>query len=137
MFLRNSQSFFCLLGCVMTMIFLMFYEPVLEPRLVNSPDNPKDPGFGLTPGQAAYIIALPCFTYAVACIFVSYLTRYISRRMLVYYSFNLNVIALILFGPSQLFPFDSLIMLCCGLGLLGVSVAFILVPLLPEMLQVI
>lgn len=131
LFFKHKRSAFCLIACSMCMIFLLFFESILSTEL--------DSVYHLKADVSAYIFAIPCFFYAVSSLVVSSLTKCMPRRFLVFLAFVINVIALLMFGPSALlgFPYPSLGLLISGLALNGVCIGFIFTPLLPEILYVV
>ena len=113
------------------MICLLFFESTLA-NYLNSPP------YNISPKENGIIFAVPCLFYAGSAPFVSLLTRRMQRRLIIYFAFLLNVVALILLGPSKLLDLPQWEWLTIvGLALNGISISFIFVPLLPEILYVV
>lgn len=135
MFVKHSRSLFCLIACGVSMICLLFFESTLADYL-------KD-NFGISPKENGLIFAIPCLFYAGSSPFVGMLTKIMQRRLIIFFAFLLNVIALFMMGPSELLGFPSTLkehaewLVFAGLALNGVSISFIFVPLLPEILYVV
>jgi MFS family permease len=130
MFLAHPRSLFCLMACGASMICLLFFESTLSNYLLTS--------YGIKPDENGLIFAVPCLFYAGSSPFVSLLTRRMQRRLIIYFAFLLNVVALMLLGPSKLLGFPQWEwMTIMGLALNGISISFIFVPLLPEILYVV
>jgi MFS family permease len=135
MFLKHTRSLFCLIACGACMICLLFFESTLARYLKDNFDIKED--------ENGLIFAIPCLFYAGSSPFVSLLTKRMQRRLIIFFAFVLNVIALFMMGPSWLldFPFTKESgaewLVYAGLALNGVSISFIFVPLLPEILYVV
>jgi MFS family permease len=134
MFLKHSRSLFCLIACGASMICLLFFESTLANYLINFDISPKENGL---------IFAIPCLFYAGSSPFVSMLTKRMQRRLIIFFAFMLNFVALLMMGPSWLLDFPHTLkdhaewLVFTGLALNGVSISFIFVPLLPEILYVV
>lgn len=133
MFLKHPRSLFCLLACGVSMICLLFFESTLAKYLKNH--------FGIDASWNGIIFAIPCLFYAGSSPFVSMLTKIMQRRLIIFFAFILNIIALLLMGPSEMLGFPerqyNQWLTYVGLALNGVSISFIFVPLLPEILYVV
>jgi MFS family permease len=135
MFLKHTRSLFCLIACGASMICLLFFESTLAKYLF---DN-----FAISPKENGLIFAIPCLFYAGSSPFVSLLTKRMQRRLIIFLAFMLNVVALFMMGPSYILDFPSTLkdhaewLVFTGLALNGVSISFIFVPLLPEILYVV
>lgn len=130
LFLAHPRSLFCLLACGASMICLLFFESTLANYLKTA--------YGISESENGLIFAIPCLFYAGSSPFVSLLTRRMQRRLIIYLAFLLNVVALILLGPSNLLGIPQYMEFTfVGLALNGISISFIFVPLLPEILYVV
>ena len=73
-------------------------------------------------------------TYILGALLIQCLPPRIERRLTIIISFVLSSISLLFVGPSSLFSFkDSLGYMIAGQLLFGFSLAFSMVPILPEM----
>ena len=80
-------------------------------------------------------MAIGCFTYAFASPLVGVLCQKIKRRYITCMAFILCAISLFLLGPSKMLGLpETLGLTLAGIGFLGFSVAFLFVPLLPEII---
>lgn len=135
MFLKYPRSLFCLLACAVSMICLLFFESTLSKYLE---DN-----FDISSKENGLIFAVPCLFYAGSSPFVGMLTKIMQRRLIIFFAFILNVIALFMMGPSYIldFPYTkeehAEWLTIAGLALNGISISFIFVPLLPEILYIV
>ena len=135
MFLKHSRSLFCLIAFGVSMICLLFFESTLADYLKEN--------FKIGEKENGLIFAIPCLFYAGSSPFVSMLTKRMQRRLIIFLAFMLNVVALFMMGPSELLGFPSTLaehaewLVFSGLALNGISISFIFVPLLPEILYVV
>ena len=81
-------------------------------------------------------MAIGCFTYAFGSPLVGVLCTKVQRKYITCIAFILCSISLLLMGPSNLILGfkPSLALTLVGTGALGFSVAFLFVPLLPEII---
>lgn len=87
-------------------------------------------------GQVGYVLAIGCFTYAFGSPLVGVLCQKMQRRYITCMAFVFCSISLLLLGPSKTLNFpEKLGVSLAGIGCLGFSVAFLFVPLLPEIIS--
>ena len=109
------------------MIFMLFYEPLFTPYLEKAYKFPKD--------KVGYTLAIGCFTYAVASPLVGMLCAKMERKYITLMAFFFCGTSLLMFGPSLALGIKpTLAWTLVGIGFLGFSVAFLFVPLLPEII---
>jgi MFS family permease len=99
MFLKHPRSLFCLLACGVSMICLLFFESTLSNYLEHT--------YNISPKSNGLIFAIPCLFYAGSSPFVGMLTKIMQRRLIIFFAFVLNVIALFMMGPSELLGFPQ------------------------------
>jgi MFS family permease len=127
-FFTNLRAMTAIVSAMFAMIFMLFYEPVFTPYIVAQ-------GW-IEEKQVGYTLAIGCFTYAVGSPLVGVLCGKIQRKYITLMAFFLCGISLFIFGPSPSFGFKpSLAFTLVGIGMLGFSVAFLFVPLLPEIIS--
>jgi MFS family permease len=126
-FFRNRRAFLAILVPFIACIFLLYFGPILSNQVVS---------MGLPEGLSGYALAACWSLYAVGCFIAGYLCRYMARRTLVLFSILLCSIALVFVGPSYILHLPEQIWLMfVGLGLLGLGIAGITVPVLPELIE--
>ena len=126
-FFKNVRAMTAIISSMFAMIFMLFYEPVFTEYLVERNWVKED--------NVGYCLAIGCFTYATASPLVGMLCAKIQRRYITCFAFLLCSISLFLLGPSKTFHFpETLGFTLAGIGCLGFSVAFLFVPLLPEII---
>lgn len=127
MFFTNVRAMTAIISSMFAMIFMLFYEPVLTTYLQDQYQM-SDKYFG-------YVLAIGCFTYAFSSPLVGMLCSKIKRRYVTLGAFVFCGISMFLFGPSELLGLPpKLGLTLSGVGALGCSVAFLFVPLLPEII---
>lgn len=127
-FFTNLRAMTAIVSAMFAMIFMLFYEPVFTPYIVNQGWIEKE--------KVGYTLAIGCFTYAVGSPLVGVLCGKIQRKYITLIAFFLCGISLWIFGPSPTFHIvPSLAWTLVGIGMLGFSVAFLFVPLLPEIIS--
>ena len=129
MFFDNARSLFALITCSMVVLFLDFYEAILSIHLLKV--------YGLGAEYNGYVFAVPCLTYCLITPFVSRLSEtFSSKRQLIFCSFVLCFISLLLSGPSEALGLDNnLWVLLFGLGLNGVASGCAFIPIFPEIME--
>jgi MFS family permease len=125
-FFTNVRAMTAIISSMFAMIFMLFYEPVFTDYIAKEQKWVDEENVG-------YCLAIGCFTYAVASPLVGILCSKIARRYVTCFAFILCAISLFLLGPSKTLHFpENLGFSLAGIGCLGFSVAFLFVPLLPE-----
>ncbi len=127
-FFTNMRAMTAIVSAMFAMIFMLFYEPVFTPYIVSQ-------GW-ILPANVGYTLAIGCFTYAVGSPLVGMLCAKVQRKYITLMAFFLCGISLFVFGPSPTFGIEpTLAWTLVGIGMLGFSVAFLFVPLLPEIIS--
>jgi MFS family permease len=126
-FFTNLRAMTAIVSAMFAMIFMLFYEPLFTPYLEKAYTFPKD--------KVGYTLAIGCFTYAVASPLVGMLCAKMERKYITLMAFFFCGISLLMFGPSLVLGIKpKLAWTLVGIGFLGFSVAFLFVPLLPEII---
>ena len=75
----------------------------------------------------------------VSCALIPFLPKRIEKKVWILFGIITSTFALFMMGPSQIlyFPQDSVLLIATGFGLIGLFDPFILVFVLPEMIEVI
>jgi hypothetical protein len=75
----------------------------------------------------------------VSCVLIPFLPKIVKKNVWILFGILASSFALFLLGPSQIlyFPKDSVILIAVGFALIGLFDPFILVFVLPEMIEVI
>lgn len=127
-FFTNLRAMTAIISAMFAMIFMLFYEPIFTPYLVNA--------YGFDSKKVGYTLAIGCFTYATASPLVGMLCAKIERKYITLMAFFFCGTSLLMFGPSMLLGIKpTLAWTLVGIGFLGFSVAFLFVPLLPEIIS--
>ena len=102
-------------------------EPIFAPRLEE---------FGLTTMQIGYMFTIIPLTYIPSTMIVQYFPTWISRRFTLIWSALFLGCATFLNGPSQLLGMpNELTYIIYGQAFSGIFVAFLIIPVLPEMMN--
>jgi MFS family permease len=130
-FLTNLRAMTAIVSAMFAMIFMLFYEPIFVPYIHSQ--------FGYSEGTIGYFLAIGCFTYAFGSPLVGLLCSKVQRKYITCFAFIICSVSLFLTGPSVLLHFPGkdgagLAICLTGIGALGFSVAFLFVPLLPEII---
>lgn len=127
-FFTNLRAMTAIVSAMFAMIFMLFYEPIFTPYIANQYQFDKN--------KVGFTLAIGCFTYAVGSPLVGFLCSKIQRKYITLMAFFLCAASLFVFGPSPTFGITpTLAWTLCGIGMLGFSVAFLFVPLLPEIIS--
>jgi cyanate permease len=114
MFLFNKRCFFAYISCTVICLFNSYNSAFLTDVLRDEKGIPEQ--------YNGFILALPCFTYAVSSFFVSIVMRRFPRRLFILVSFMLLSFALLMQGPSDLLNFpENKGLVISGLGLAGLA----------------
>jgi MFS family permease len=126
-FFTNMRAMTAIVSSMFAMIFMLFYEPLFTDYVVEAYHQDET--------KVGYFLAIGCFTYAFASPLVGLLCAKMKRRYITCMAFIFCSISLFLLGPSETFKIPgSLGFTLAGIGCLGFSVAFLFVPLLPEII---
>lgn len=126
-FFTNLRAMTAIVAAMFAMIFMLFYEPLFTPYIVAQ-------GW-IEEKYVGFTLAIGCFTYAFASPMVGVLCSKIQRKYITLMAFFFCSISLFLLGPSHWFGITpTLAWTLVGVGCLGFSVAFLFVPLLPEII---
>lgn len=127
-FFTNLRAMTAIVSSMFAMIFMLFYEPVFTDYIAVEQKWVSEERVG-------YCLAIGCFTYATASPLVGILCSKVPRRYVTCFAFILCSLSLFLLGPSKTLDFpETLACSLAGIGCLGFSVAFLFVPLLPEII---
>jgi len=127
-FFKNLRAMTAIVSSMFAMVFMLFYEPVFTKYIA------LDRGW-MDEKKVGYVLAIGCFTYAFGSPLVGLLCSKLQRRYITCMAFIFCSISLFLLGPSYLLDFpQTLGFSLAGIGCLGFSVAFLFVPLLPEII---
>lgn len=127
MFLTNRRSLFAYLSCAMIGIFTSYNSSFLSLVLEQ---------FGFDGSSTGYVMAIPMLTYTLSSVVVTYLVKYIPRRLFIFISFVITALSLILVGPSLVLHMpNALWILLIGYALSGIGQGFTFIPLLPEIID--
>ena len=99
MFVYNKRSFFAFFSCTAVAIFNSYNSSFLTQVLRDEKGIPES--------YNGWILALPCFTYAMSSFFVSMVMKYFPRRLFILISFMLLFFALLIQGPSKMLEFPD------------------------------
>ena len=104
-----------------------YLEPILAQRLLE---------FNLSSMQIGLFFAIWSVTYIPAALASQMIPERIDRRAVIILSSVCCAVAFIFVGPSELLGFqDSLLLMGIGQGLVGIFVALMMIPGLPEMVE--
>ena len=125
----RCRSALLILMCLMFIeIFAFFYEPVLAIRL--------ETGFEMDSNNIGYVFAVAGVTYGFGAVMVGQICNKTNRKYLVLTGFLILSLGMFLFGPSKTMGFpNDLKVLMSGFGLIGLSLAFVTIPVIPEVLD--
>jgi MFS family permease len=127
MIFKNKTVLMNYLAGTFSLIFLVCFDSILALRVKS---------FGYDNSQVGFIFALPCIVYAVTASFVGKACKVYEVRTITFVAFVGNTLSLLILGPSKMLemPNDFSLSLL-GLALLGISHAFIVIPLVPEIMR--
>jgi MFS family permease len=128
LFFTNVRAMTAIISSMFAMIFMLFYEPVFTKYIAVDRNWMKEE-------QVGYILAIGCFTYAFGSPLVGILCQKMKRSYITCMAFIFCGLSLFLLGPSHILGLpEKLGVSLAGIGCLGCSVAFLFVPLLPEII---
>lgn len=119
---NNASSQAALLAYGVATISLVFLIPVLTIHLIT---------LGVEKGTAGYAFAILAFTFGVGATFMGRVYAVYDRKKVMLTAIATEILALSLIGPVQLLQSDSVTLIFIGLGLNGISIAGVFVPIIP------
>ena len=124
--IKSSRiTFACLCGALSYFCDTQL-ESIFAPRLAE---------FGLNTMQVGYMFTIIPLTYIPSMMIVQCFPRWVSKRFTLMLSCILLGISTFFNGPSKLFNMpDQLNLIICGQAFSGIFVAFLIIPVLPEMI---
>jgi len=129
MMVGNKRALVNLVSGTAAMVFLVCFDSILSLRLKE---------FHVADANIGYVFAIPCLCYALTASYVGYFCKTMKRHNVTLCAFLFNTLALCVLGPSKMLHLpNNVYVLLCGLSLLGVAHAFIIVPLVPEIIHAI
>lgn len=105
-------------------INLIFLDPILSLALEGKGMKEQNTGLGF---------AVIAFTFAFGAPVVGLICKFADRKRVIFFSFLILSVALLLVGPCQLLQTDKLWVTFVGLALMGIGVAGIFIPIIPEL----
>lgn len=126
MFVKTPRALFALLTCALEVVFIDFYQALLSLHLLST--------FGSSEIQIGLIFAAPSLSYMISTQLVYRVLKVFPyRRLVMFGSLVLTVLALILAGPSYYLGLpNNLALLVSGLLLTGLTNAFAFIPVFSE-----
>jgi hypothetical protein len=126
MFYKNRRAMVAIILSIFAMIFMLFFNSILSLKLHF---------FNVLDQNIGYVFSLGCCSYALSSILVLKILNYVPARYLTQMALVLATISLFILGPSQLLNLpDELYLILIGFTLAGISLSFIIVSLLYEII---
>ena len=114
MFLLNRRVMFAFASCVVISICIGFTSAFLSEELVIAKKMPEH--------MTGFVHAIPCLTYTISTMAISLIVGKYPRRLSIFVSLLMVVIAMLLQGPSELLGFpDANYIVLCGFALSGIA----------------
>jgi MFS family permease len=125
----NARFFFAMMSQIVIFNALTFLMPIMAVHLKE---------FGYHPSFIGFCFAIPTLAYVVASIFVFKLVTRYSKRQVIFIGFFMVAIAYFMIGPSAWIGLDKEgAMILIGLSILGMAGGFVVIPVMPEMIEAI
>lgn len=129
MMYTNKKAFINMTSGTAAMIFMVCFDSILSLRLKE---------FNLEDHAIGYVFAVPCLCYAISASLVGTICQNMRRHNVTFIAFLFNTMALCVLGPSKMLHLpNNLWVLLVGLAFMGFAHAFIIVPLVPEIIHAI
>ena len=128
MFFKNKGSVLMIISLILICIFQSFNTPIMAVIISD---------YGIPETQIGFIFAIPCFTYFITTLVISFVIHKIPRRLLFFGSFIFITFGLLLMGPSALFglPNNDFSIIMVGWSLIGIAEACLYIPIMPEIIE--
>lgn len=105
---------------------LVFLNPILTIHLLV---------LGVTNEVAGYAFAVLAFSFGVGATFMGSVYAACDRKRVMLAAIFTEILALLFLGPVQLLGTDSTLLIFVGLGLNGVAIAGVFVPIIPILVE--
>mmetsp|Transcript_13572 Transcript_13572/g.19822 ORF Transcript_13572/g.19822 Transcript_13572/m.19822 type:complete len:430 (+) Transcript_13572:1937-3226(+) len=113
---------------VLAMITMTFTEPVLSEHLLS---------FGVSSALIGLFFTIPTVPYVGVVLFISKIPESVPRKHLMVLGMVISFIAMLLLGPWKgLYLPHNLVVVSLGLVVMGVGLAFSILPCLPELVKI-
>jgi len=111
----------------MSFVYMLFMQSILSIRLKE---------FDLSDALIGYIFAMLSLTYAFGCALLPLFITKVHKKWFTFFSMVFISFSCLMFGPSAILRFpNSLSLLLIGFSGIGIMVAFIAIPQLPEIIN--
>ena len=97
-FFKNRKVIVAAFTAMFSLMCILFFDGILALRLE---------GFGIKESNIGYIFAIGPFSYALICPFIGCFEKLIPRKYIIQIGLLLTIIALLFFGPSEMFHFPK------------------------------
>jgi len=126
-FFANRRSMLSLTIGATSHMLLLYNSPTLANVIVDH---------GLSKGDAGFGIAICWTMYAIGGFLGGPICALMPRRYVTLITQILMVQAIVMIGPSQLLDLpDTIPIMFIGLGILGLAIGVLMVPMLPEIIE--
>jgi MFS family permease len=123
-FFTNKRSFLAIFICFMSCLSMQFYDAILSVHLVE---------MGMLDTQSGYGFTINCFTYSFGSLGMGYLCTKWERRYVLLMSCAICASALFVMAPASILGLPNKVwLILTGLAILGIGVAGLTVPIMPE-----
>lgn len=115
------------ISAIFAMIFMLFLDPIFSNYAIS---------IGISEKYIGYIFAMPCLVYSIMAPVVGCLCKFVPKIYMTQGAFIVAFVAIALVGPSKVLGLPvSVTLILIGNNLLGLSLSFIFVPLLSEVVD--
>lgn len=126
--LLNKRTLWSLGSMYLCIVCMIFYEPLLTNQLTSMDIGLNKIGYFFLFGTLSYVVFGPLVG--------AFSNKVPEKRYLMLASFATTSLALLFFGPSELFLLpQSVELMCFGLILTGLSMSLLIVPVIPELIK--
>ncbi|TNV79136.1 hypothetical protein FGO68_gene9708 [Halteria grandinella] len=126
--LMNKRTLWSLGSMYLCIVCMIFYEPLLTNQLTSMDIGLNKIGYFFLFGTLSYVVFGPLVG--------AFSNRVSEKRYLMLAAFATTSLALLFFGPSELFLLpQSVELMCFGLILTGLSMSLLIVPVIPELIK--
>ena len=143
MLFKNIQIQFCFFVTVISLILLIFYDNILRAFIMK--DIALEGGRKFCGGQPFCLeitkyYSIPAISFLIGSVVIFYMVKIVQRRRVIFISFLLVAVFLLVMGPSHLFTVgvkDYKEYQQAGMSITAFFLAFIIFPVLPEIISLV